>query len=210
MMKLIVTAVTICLFFSGFASAATIQLPSTGQTVCYQFGAHNTTIDCTGSGQDGDKRKGATWPSPRFIDNVNGTVTDNLTGLIWLKNANCFGLKTWTDALTSATTLATGSCALSDGSASGQWRLPDRKELMSLVDYSRQYDAGYPLTSVAPFTSVQASGYWSSGTYAPDTGSAWAVVMNSAFDVNRDIYAGAVYSVGKSSGIYVWPVRGGQ
>ena len=30
-------------------------------------------------------------PSPRFTDNNDGTVTDNLTGLVWLKNANLFG-----------------------------------------------------------------------------------------------------------------------
>jgi hypothetical protein len=30
-------------------------------------------------------------PEPRFRDNKNGTVTDNLTGLIWLKNTKCFG-----------------------------------------------------------------------------------------------------------------------
>jgi hypothetical protein len=32
---------------------------------------------------------GVAWPNPRFTDNSDGTVTDNLTGLIWLKNANC-------------------------------------------------------------------------------------------------------------------------
>ncbi len=30
-------------------------------------------------------------PTPRFNDNSNCTVTDNLTGLIWLKSANCGG-----------------------------------------------------------------------------------------------------------------------
>ena len=38
---------------------------------------------------------GVEWPNPRFTDNGDGTVTDNLTGLIWLKDANCFGQKTW-------------------------------------------------------------------------------------------------------------------
>ena len=31
------------------------------------------------------------WTGVRFTDNGDGTVTDNLTALIWLKNANCFG-----------------------------------------------------------------------------------------------------------------------
>jgi hypothetical protein len=40
---------------------------------------------------DGDLKKGVAWPTPRFTKNNNDTVTDNLTGLIWLKNANCAG-----------------------------------------------------------------------------------------------------------------------
>ena len=43
------------------------------------------------TGDDGDLEKGMAWPSPRFTDNGNGTVTDKLTGLMWLKNANCIG-----------------------------------------------------------------------------------------------------------------------
>ncbi|MCW9078616.1 MAG: hypothetical protein OQK74_05525, partial [Gammaproteobacteria bacterium] len=30
-------------------------------------------------GDDGDLEKGVAWPSPRFTDNLDGTVTDNLT-----------------------------------------------------------------------------------------------------------------------------------
>ena len=48
----------------------------TGQTTSYA------------TGDDGDLEKGLAWPNPRFTDNEDGTVTDNLTGLIWLKNAN--------------------------------------------------------------------------------------------------------------------------
>jgi hypothetical protein len=40
----------------------------TGQTTSYR------------SGDDGDLEKGVTWPNPRFTDNSDGTVTDNLTG----------------------------------------------------------------------------------------------------------------------------------
>lgn len=59
----------------------------TGQTTSYA------------AGDDGDLQRGAIWPNPRFTDNGNGTVTDNLTGLIWLKDANCFGKRFWADAL---------------------------------------------------------------------------------------------------------------
>ena len=38
------------------------------------------------------------FEGPRFIDNKNGTVTDKITGLVWLKNADCFGKKSWNEA----------------------------------------------------------------------------------------------------------------
>ena len=75
---------------------------------------------------DGALQTGVAWPDPRFTDNVDGTVTDNLTGLVWLKNANCFVQTNWTSAIIDANQLASGSCSLSDGSAAGDWRLPNR------------------------------------------------------------------------------------
>ena len=68
------------------------------------------------------------------MDNGDGTVTDNLTGLIWLKNANCFGLRNWEQALTDCNGLAHGQCGLTDGSSGAQWRLPNLFELESLRD----------------------------------------------------------------------------
>jgi len=177
------------------AFAATITLPRTGQTTCYNEAG--TAIACTGTGQDGNKLKGAAWPTPRFTDNSNGTVTDNLSGLIWLKNANCFGTQIWSAALTSATTLAGGACGLTDGSTAGQWRLPNITELESLVDSERNSPA---LPAGHPFPSVQASYYWSSSTYAVYPDSAWVVSMNDGFvDFGDKIFI-----------CYVWPVRAGQ
>ncbi len=57
---------------------------------------------------DGALQKGVAWPTPRFTDNGNGTVTDKLTGLIWMKNANAFGTKTWAEALNAANGLESG------------------------------------------------------------------------------------------------------
>jgi hypothetical protein len=174
---------------------ATIQLPKTGQTTCYT--AVGNLIDCSGTGQDSDKLRGADWPVPRFTDNANGTVTDNLTGLIWLKNANCFNTQIWSAALTSANTLASGACGLSDGSVAGQWRLPNRKELQSLVDRSKYSPA---LPAGHPFTSVLSYYYWSSSSYASDATYAWGIGM----------YDGGVVNGIKSYNVYVWPVRDRQ
>ncbi|MBI5195097.1 MAG: hypothetical protein HZA10_02105, partial [Nitrospirae bacterium] len=71
------------LMFSN-AFAGTTNLPQTGQTKCYALWSE---ISCAGTGQDGEILSGVAWPNPRF--SVNGDcVTDNLTGLMWAKNAN--------------------------------------------------------------------------------------------------------------------------
>lgn len=62
----------------------------TGQTKCYHRQGFYE-VPCAGTGQDGETRAGAAWPYPRFADNGNETVTDNLTGLMWTKIAKAPG-----------------------------------------------------------------------------------------------------------------------
>lgn len=161
-------------------------LPKTGQTNSYA------------AGDDGAKLKGMSWPNARFADNSNGTVTDNLTGLIWLKNANGFGKRTWAQALADCETLNTGEKGLSDGSVEGDWRLPNVNELGSLIDCS-QFDPA--LFAGHPFSAVQSAFYWSSTTY-PNTAENWA------FGVF--LSAGVSGLGGKTDIWFVWPVRGGE
>ena len=160
----------------------------TGQTITYE------------PGDDGNLQKGVAWPNPRFIDNGDGTVTDNLTGLIWLKNANCFSVLDWTLALGAANALKSGECSLTDGSNEGDWRLPNIKELLSLVDFS-QYDPALP--SGHPFSSVQF------GSYHTSTSTAEAF-SSTSFVRFLDIITGNVGYAPKSFTYYIWPVRGGQ
>jgi len=148
------------------------------------------------TGDDGDLKEGVSWPSPRFTDHGN-TVTDNLTGLMWPKNANLPGSsKTWwQQALDYVKGMNNGTY---ENFGYTDWRLPNRKELHSLTDYSRYIPA---LPTGHPFTSVQAFYYWSSTTSARYTDYAWDVSM----------YNGEVYSFDKSNyDICVWPVRAGQ
>ncbi len=183
---------------TGTGSALSYPAPveKTGQTTCYDQSGNS--ISCTGTGQDGEYQKGVAWPSPRFTDNGDGTVTDNITGLIWLKNANCFGTKTWSEALSAANSLENGQCDLSDGSAAGDWRLPNVKELQSLINFG-MYNPALP--SGHPFSGVQSYYYWSASTGVNNTDYAWFVYLSYGNVGNVNF---------KSSNYYVWPVRGGQ
>jgi hypothetical protein len=136
------------------------------------------------TGDDGFYQAGAPVPSPRFTDIGDGTVTDNLTGLTWLKDAGCLGRQNWADALGAANTLADGdlACGLTDGSVTGDWRLPNRNELTSLLDlgtFSPALPAGHP------FTNFVDNRYWSSTTHAFNTNQAWIVLFH---DGNVDAF----------------------
>jgi len=189
--------------------ATTIQLPQTGQNTCYDVGGE---IPCAGTGQDGDKQAGKPWPNPRFTDNNNGTVTDNLTGLVWLQNPNCtdtsggiakdnpfldppmIGSLFWNDALIWSKNLGDGICGLTDGSVPGDWRLPNLNELHSLVDRGQ-----LPmLDQKPPFTGTGASVYWSSNS--SHLGDPWVILTYYAYFI-----IGSTQNPNS-----VWPVRDGQ
>ncbi len=170
----------------GSATGSTwpAPVPATGQTASYA------------GTDDGALQMGVAWPSPRLTDNTDGTVTDNLTGLVWLKEANCFGIKTWSQALLESNVLASGSCGLTDGSAAGDWRLPNVNELASLLDFGqapRTLPAGYA------FTNVQWDPYFTSTTVFINTSVAWTIQFS----------YGHTMGDSKTNANYVWPVRGG-
>ena len=124
-------------------STTPAPVPKTGQTTAYA------------AGDDGVFQKGVVLPTPRFTDNGNGTITDNLTGLIWLKNANCIassypgfdqtglagdGAVTWYQALDFVAGINAGTYDCGDTSNGGthqaDWRLPNIRELLSLGNYA--------------------------------------------------------------------------
>jgi len=190
----------------------------TGQTTCYD--ESNAEISCSGTGQDGETQKGVAFPNPRFTDNGDGTVTDNLTGLVWLKNANCIqtnypgfdadntagdGRVLWQHALDFVSGINAGTYSNCGGGFT-DWRLPNVKELQSLVHYG-YYDPALPntvgtghWTSGDPFTNVQSDDYWSATSNIGSPSNGWYVVM----------YYGYVRQVNKNNYNYVWPVRGGD
>ncbi len=161
------------------ASAGMARVPRTGQTA-----SHRT-------GDDGNLQRGVAWPSPRFTDNGNGTVTDNLTGLMWVKaphalpgNAavNWGGAIDFCDALTYAT--------------HSNWRLPNVLELRSLLDASQHSPA---LPAGHPFAGVLNDNYWTSTTPPFNANEAWQILVASGYMAN----------LSKTSVYQVWPVRDG-
>jgi hypothetical protein len=144
--------------------------------------------------------------SVRFTDLGNGTVRDNETGLIWLKNANCFRWKKWDKAMELAADLASGQCGLDDGSISGDWRLPSVWEWEGL--FVKKY-RNPSLSNTAgtgkwkpgdPFDNVQNLYYWTSDYFADPTGR-----LEHSYCVY--LYYGVVHTKERALGLFVWPVR---
>lgn len=164
------------------------NLPRTGQVTSYAVG------------DDGDLEAGVAWPSPRFIDQGDGTVTDALTGLDWTKAANTPGpagcspgtVKGWQASLDHV------QC-LNDASYLGHqdWRMPNKFELRSLVDYKNSSPA---LPTGHPFTNVSSAVYWTSTTIVSSSNrGAWSVNF---FDGAQG--TGAAKHI---HSYWLWPVR---
>lgn len=172
------------------------SLPRTGQAVSYA------------TGDDFSAQQGVAWPSARFTDNQNGTVTDHLTGLIWLKNAGCFNPSDWSTALNAANKLASGACGLTDGSSAGQWRMPNANELESLVDVSQANPA---VSATAGFTNIRLNtAYWSSTTYTANPGNAMAIRFTDGRWINgADSGDGSFNNAKTASTNSLWAVKSG-
>ncbi len=175
---------------------SSINLQKTGQTLCYDPSGNTiTAIACPGTGQDGAVQAGVTWPSPRFTDNSDSTVSDNLTGLVWTKDAGtpafqscAAGAKTWQAALAYIACLNSANyLGYSD------WRLPNINELESLV--SADVSNIWTWLNAQGINNAQGS-YWSSTSTAARPNIAWLILSD-----------GGISWDGKTSPYNVWPVR---
>ena len=170
------------------------------KSTCYDW--RGNTIPCDFKRQYAELLFDKPIPDPRFMDNKDGTVTDNLTGLIWLKNTTCFGMTDWDSAILAAKGLKDGDCGpdptliLSDGSSTGDWRLPTMDELCILIDYSGRDPA---LPDGHMFSDFRPGYYWSATTLDSHPSMAWIVYMESGTTCYENI---------KSHAGHIWPVRG--
>jgi hypothetical protein len=155
-------------------------------------------------GDDGYTQAGVAWPVPRFTDHGDGTVTDKLTGLMWLKDANCFGGRPWMDAFAAVADFNTTNrvdypCEEYSGDYT-DWRLPNRKEAMTLFDQEIETSGVRPALPLGhPFVNWGGE-YWSSDsclTFVGAYNDAWPFTPFGYMPWREKIY-----------GYRIWPVRG--
>ena len=162
-------------YFHGFRLVLVLsvpKLPDTGQTQSY-----TSTF-----GEDSDY----TINPPSYTENGDGTITDNVTSLIWQKEDDDI-TRNWDDAINCCNDLTLAGYS--------DWRLPSKKELMSIVDYGTYG----PSIDTTYFPGTNTSFYSSSTTHAvygsPDV---WIVNFGYGDVDHRD----------KSAGYHVRCVRG--
>lgn len=183
---LLAVVLTFCSLAVPALAAADSTLPKTGQKGCWS--AAGPRVDCDGTGHDGDERAGL---GITLRDAGNGTIADGNTRLVWEKLSRDGGLHerntlfTWEQALAKIAQLNTAPCFAGICS----WRLPNVKELQSIVDFERRSPAFAKafLKKCQPGCTVEAcsctpipaagslGGFWSSTTNRSVTSQAWQV-----------------------------------
>ncbi len=172
-------AVIFCLVLALPLTGTAAELPRTGQRTC--FDQTGQSIDHTDSGQDGDLQTGSIWPEPRFIDNGDGTVTDQLTGLMWMFDGRSLGKMSWQAAMQGGALLQSATKE-PDNRIPGlkaeyaDWFLPDIRQLETLFNGEEPYLHNW-LNSWG-FKNIQADSYWSA-TVSPNPYTAWIFRFNS-------------------------------
>jgi hypothetical protein len=160
----------------------------TGQVTCHD--SDGNQVPCQGTGQDAEFRRGVPWPEPRF-ENRGEIVLDRLTGLVWSRDANMpeFPLS-WQEASDRIKKMnGEKSLGFTD------WRLPNRRELRSLMSHQTKKPA---LPEGHPFINVFSGWYWTSTSAAVNPAYAWYVHTEGA-----RMFYGA-----KTQYFLFWPVRG--
>jgi hypothetical protein len=141
-----------------------------------------------GKGPNGGKHvravRGDVYGVNQFVDNQDGTITDEATGLMWMQSDTGTAME-WEDALAYAENATTGGYV--------DWRLPNVKELQSIVDYSGRLPAIDPLFDCTPITNEAGEpdfGYYWTSTSAQFSSSkpgyyyAWYVAFGRAVDAS--------------------------
>ena len=168
-----------------------------------------------------------------YVDCDNGTVTDNRTGLVWLKNAHCLDLLDWSTAMeyvdgladlddgfcaNEDQTAAECDCGLSDGSSPGEWRLPSGAEWQAMVADAVGLGCSPTITSNNPagITPCWTAGCSNVGLCAfSDVQSDFYWSASPSLTISSlawgvALHVGDIGQINKGNTQPVWPVRGGQ
>lgn len=123
-------------------------IPDTAQTDCFNSttGAKTT---CSGTGYDGDYN---TTNQQSYTDNSDGTITDNVTGLMWTKSPETSGDSTVDSNDKKSYTEAVSYCENLSLAGQTDWRLPDIKTLFSLMNFKGLDPSGYTGTDTSAMT----------------------------------------------------------
>jgi hypothetical protein len=97
-----------------------------------------------------------------YTPNGDGTVTDNVTGLIWQQSVP-LNVYTWSEAIAYCPTLQLAG--------HDDWRLPSLVELFSIVDDGQ----ANPSINSTYFPSTPVNYFWSSSPMAGSATNAWSV-----------------------------------
>jgi len=122
-----------------------------------------------------------------FSDNGDNTITDSRTGLVWQKLNDSTTARTWESAITYCEGLTL--------SGQSDWRLPNVKELKTIVDNTKYS----PAINTTYFPNTQQNNYWSSTTEAG---------YDNYLARYVDFYDGTVFFYSKTGSAYVRCVRG--
>ena len=142
------------------------NLPDTGIDLCYDD-THEITCPTPGEPFYGQDAQYMTNPMS-FTDNGDGTVTDNVTGLMWQQEDDDVK-RAWQGAM--------DYCEALELAGHTDWRLPDEYELQGIVDYGRND----PAIDTTYFPGTNSSNYWSSSTHAGSTYHAWYVAFHAGY-----------------------------
>jgi hypothetical protein len=149
-------------------SSYILVVPDTGQTLCYD---DRQIIPCPTVGEDYYGQDGNYLINPPSLtDNLNGTVTDNLTGLTWEQKtaANEQTTFTYSEAINYCENLNLGG--------HDDWRVPTRKEYSTILNFGRVS----PALDIAyfPYYTSDYVYYWTASPYYPDITRVWTVLIS--------------------------------
>ena len=168
------------------ATTATSML-NTGLTASTQYCYQISAYDAAGNESTKSTEQCATTPAVRFTDNGDGTMTDNTTGLIWLKSPD-YAPRSWQAAMDYYSTFNFAGYT--------DWRETSDTEFSGLIQGWTGATPNDWLISQG-FSLLNATAFWSSVTYAGDTSQAWTV----------NTYDGVWVSAPKAGTLCTWPVR---